>query len=534
VFPSSSERTIMPLSLIPLPVSVEERPGNFLLEKTTRLVAHGDGAAEAARLLAKYLRPATGYSLPVVVGAAPAAGDIVLNENGHDKADALGFVDESHSLTVTSSRVELSAANVTGLKRAIQTLRQLFPPAIFAEKKQSGVEWRLPAVKVSDRPAFRWRGLHFDVARHFFPVADVERFIELAARHKFNVFHWHLTDDQGWRVEIRKYPRLTAVGSVRPCTCVGHLSESPRRYDDAPYGGFYTQSDVKRVVAFAAERGVTVVPEIDMPGHCQAAIAAYPELGNVPGANPGVRPHWGISQNILSPEPDTLKFMENVLGEVIRLFPSRCIHIGGDEALKYEWDNSVAAQRRLAAIGGRNMDDLQAWFIGKIAAFLRAKGRVAIGWDEIVSGGLPAGAAVMNWHEASPNSPMGRALAAGHLVINATAAHAYFDYYQADPGHEPLAIGGYLPCEKVYAFRPAPEWLKPAQKSLILGGQGQVWTEYVPDLARAEYMAYPRACALAERLWSPEGASTFRGFVDRLATHRERLNAAGVHAHPLP
>ena len=526
----------MKLNLIPQPVEVKAHDGTFTLAPDARIIAASKGAEDAAGLLARYLRPATGFALPVAKGA-PKNGDIVLREHGRGTEDCHGFGDESYALAVTAARAEIDAPGRLGLLRGIQTLRQMFPAAIYAAKKQAKTQWIVPCAAIKDRPAYRWRGLHLDVSRHFFTVEEVKRFIELLAQHKFNILHWHLTDDQGWRLEIKKYPKLTTVGSIRKKTLVGHNETYPHKFDGKPHKGFYRQSEVKNVVAFAAARGVTIVPEIDMPGHMQAAIAAYPQLGNYPETNFGVREMWAISQHILNPSPVTVKFMENVLDEVLKLFPSKYIHIGGDEALKREWQESEYANLRMAELRCRNADEMQTWFMREIGKYLQKKGRFYIGWDDILEGGLPDGAAIMNWHATGSswdNHALDKATAAKQYVINADSSFTYFDHYQAMPENEPLAIGGYLPCEKVYAYRPEST-LPPAQAKYVLGGQGQLWTEYIGTMQYLEYMAYPRACALAEKLWSPRGIDTFRGFVDRLgAAHRERLNAQQVHAHPLP
>ncbi len=516
-------------NLIPRPLSVSENGEFFHLTSRSRIIPQSAAAREPAELLAEYLAPATGYALPVVEDS-PRAGDVILREDGDTEIDDAGFEKEHYTLEVSAERILLSGANAASLVRGIQTLRQLFPPEIYAGETQT-CEWIVPGCLVDDAPAFRWRGMMLDVARHFFSVDEVCRMIELFARHKMNLVHLHLTDDQGWRVEIRRYPNLTAVGSIRRRTVIGQESARPKRYDETPYGGFFTQADIRKIVAFAARRHMTIVPEIDMPGHMAAAICAYPELGNYPENKVEVRDCWGISYQILSPRRSTIEFMQNVLEEILELFPSRFIHVGGDEARKDEWQICHEAQRIMAEQGLRNEQELQSYFIGEMGRFLCSRGRRMIGWDEILEGGLAEGAAVMSWHgEAGAVAAAGL----GHDAVMASKEFVYFDYFQADPAHEPLGIGGDLPAEKVYRFHPLPKGLSEEEKTHILGGQAQLWSEYIPNLSHLEYMAFPRACALAEKLWSPEEGADFVDFKRRLDCHRARLAVMKVHAHPLP
>jgi hexosaminidase len=480
-----------------------------------------------AELLAEYLRPATGFAWPVGPGEG---GTIHLRAAGPAVLDQAGFADERYDLTVADTGVRLHAANATGLARGIQTLRQLLPVEIFAASRQE-VAWALPAVEIEDRPRFRWRGQHLDVCRHFFSVAEVCRFIDLLALHRLNVCHLHLTDDQGWRVEIKKYPRLTEVGAWRECTLIGHELARPRRYDATPHGGFYTQDELREIVAYAARRHIAVVPEIDMPGHLVAAIAAYPELGNIK-YQPRVRCHWAIAQNVLNVEESTVNFMKDVLTEVMEIFPGRFIHIGGDEAPKFEWSESPRAQERMAELGLKSEDELQSWFIRQMEGHLRAAGRRLIGWDEILEGGLAEGAAVMSWRGEEGGL---HAATQGHDVVMAPQQWVYFDHYQAEPkAEEPLAIHGMNPTDRVYAYEPVPAALPPEHHHHILGSQGELWTEYIPTLAHLEYMGFPRICALAEVLWLERGQKKYSDFLERLRRHRERLALLNVNAHPRP
>jgi hexosaminidase len=516
------EREIV--SIIPQPWSTEKNEGNFTLSCDSKISANVHGC-EAAELLAYYLRPATGYALPVTNIADTA---IRINVGGNGQADDAGFTDESYEMKIDIEGVNISAPARAGAVRGIQTLRQLFPPAIFSDKRMENHKWTVPCLHINDKPALRWRGMHLDVSRHFFNVEEVERFIDLLALHKFNILHLHLTDDQGWRIEIKQYPGLTAIGARRECSLTGHDSDRPRKYDDQPYGGFYTQDDIRRLVDFAAARQITIVPEIDMPGHMQAAISAYPELGNT-DISLKPRCHWGISQHILNARDSTVEFMKNVLDEIMEMFPSRFIHIGGDEALKHEWSESREIQDRIRALGLKNEHDLQRWFIGQMNSHLQQKGRRLIGWDEIIEGGIVAGVAVMNWQV---NNVGAEAANAGHDVVVAQHSHLYFNFYQSEPtAEEPPAIGGMTSLGKVYSFNPFLDGVAEDKKHHIIGAQGQLWTEYISSMKQLEYMAFPRVCALGEILWSAGGKKSFRDFLLRLDYHRQRLACLNVNAH---
>jgi hexosaminidase len=380
--------------------------------------------------------------------------------------------------------------------------------------------------------------LHLDVSRHFMPKEDVMRFIDTMASLKFNTFHWHLTDDQGWRIEIKKYPKLTEVGAWRNGTLAGHIrdyheKEIPYEYDGVRHGGFYSQDDLREVVAYAADRYITIVPEIDMPGHMQAAIAAYPELGCTTNPLP-VKMEWGISRNILNPEESTVQFCKDVLTEVMELFPSEFIHIGGDEAKKDQWEASERIEQLREERGLKDMHEMQSWFIKQIDEFLVANNRRLIGWDEIAEGGLAENAAVMWWRGKSGQTH-GQEIAknaakAGHDIVVAANGSLYFDYYQSkDKRNEPLAIGGFLPLQQVYNFEPVIEGLDGNTAAHILGAQGQIWTEYIPNMKHAEYMAFPRACALAELVWLPKDQKNYAGFLERMKVQEQRFDAAGIN-----
>lgn len=516
--------------IVPRPLHYSEVGAAVVLASSAMIGWAGAEAQGCAELLAEYLRPATGFAFPVKPLGEAADAAIRLKQTGTAVYDNAGFCNERYTLCTCDGGVQIEAETGAGLARGLQTLRQLLPAAIFSDKLVNA-EWVIPGVKIEDQPQVRWRGLHLDVCRHFFSVAEVCRYIDLLALHRMSTFHIHLTEDQGWRIEIKRYPKLTEVGAYREESLVGLERARPRKYDGKPYGGFYTQDDIRQIVKFAARRHITIIPEIDMPGHMQAAIAAYPELGNFDIA---LKPrcHWGISQNILNAEESTVEFMCNVLDEVMALFPGRFIHVGGDEALKTEWSEGKRAHELMIERGLKNEDELQSWFIRKLAAHIESRGRRCIGWDEILEGGLAEGAAVMSWR----GEEGGLAAAQqGHDVVFAPHTHTYFDHYQDFPESEhPLAIGGMTPLSKVYSYTPFPAALSEEQKKLVLGGQGQLWTEYIPDMKQLEYMAYPRTCALAEILWLPAKEKNYQDFHRRLSAHRARLQAMQVNAYVLP
>ena len=517
------------VAIVPQPESLTVGRGRFVINAGT--VIYTDAAsADIARRFAASLMPATGLSIPVRVGTASAASGIVLERSA--RLTRLG--DEGYELAVTPRRVSIRARERAGVFYGLQTVRQLLPPEVFRAAKVDSVAWTIPAVRIVDRPRFVWRGAHLDVGRHFMPKEFVKKYIDLLALQKMNTFHWHLTEDQGWRIEIKKYPRLTEVGAWRTQTVVGHQQSGPDsvnwKYDGQRHGGFYTQDDVREIVAFARDRFVNVVPEIEMPGHALAAIAAYPQLG-VTGQPADVGTRWGVYANILNADPSTVDFMEDVLTEVMALFPSRFIHVGGDEADKSLWKTSDRIQARIRELGLKDEHELQSWFIRQIDAFLTKHNRRLVGWDEILEGGLAPGATVMSWRGTKGGIDAARA---GHDVIMAPTSHTYLDYYQSqNTAGEPLAIGGFLPIEMVYAFEPVPAELEEQYRSHILGGQGQVWTEYLPGPKQVEYMAYPRLTALAEVLWSQPARRNYRDFVGRLEAHLQRLSVLDVAYRPL-
>ncbi|MFA6814739.1 MAG: beta-N-acetylhexosaminidase [Lentisphaeria bacterium] len=510
------------ICIIPKPKKIKKREDFFELTAHTKIIVSDPELLKLGELLAEYLRPATGFKLTVISGFECGTNDIFLNLG----KDVLNEVEEAYSIVSSLSNLTLSAHTIEGLSRSVQTLRQLLPVEIFSSKVLSGFKWIVPGVEINDSPVYSWRGMHLDVSRHFFKVEEVCRLIDILALHRFNKFHWHLTDDQGWRIEIKRYPRLTEVGSSREYTLKGHMDDRPRQYDNKPYAGFYTQDDIRKVVDFATKRHITVVPEIDMPGHMQAAIAAYPELGCYPDRKLKTRCIWGTSQNILCPSTYTVEFMKNVLSEVMKLFSSPFIHIGGDEAVKHEWEESRRIQELMTKLKIKDENVLQNWFLGQINEFLKANGRTSIGWDEILNPELPEGTIIMNWLS---NSKAIEAARKGHKVIMAECEVSYFDFCQGKLNEEPLGQKNILPLEKVYNHDLIPESLPEANRAYIIGGQGQLWTEHIPNMKHLEYMAFPRAIALAEKLWVKHSSCSFEDFKQRLLIHNKRLDILNVN-----
>ena len=511
------------VAVIPRPQSVTPGRGSFVL--TPRTTIWSDRADSAvARRFARGLGAATGLDLSVRIGAS-GSGNRIVFRRASARDTTLGA--EGYRLDVRPGVVSIMSSAPAGAFYATQTIRQLLPPAIFRSAVVAGQTWTIPAVKIEDRPRFQWRGAHLDVARHFMPKEFVKKYIDLLALHKLNSFHWHLTDDQGWRVEIKKYPRLTEVGAWRDRTLVGRPQHDSAAnvYDAKRHGGFYTQDDVREIVAYAGERFVTVVPEIEMPGHSQAAIAAYPSLGNFGDT---VKPWtmWGVSPYILNPSDSTIAFMQDVLTEVMALFPGPYIHVGGDEAIKPQWKASPRAQARIKELGLKDENELQSWFIKQMDSFLTAHGRRLVGWDEILEGGLAPNAVVMSWRGTAGGIAASRA---GHDVVMTPGSHTYFDHYQANRDSEPLAIGDFLPIDTVYSYEPVPAELEPQYASHILGAQAQLWAEYLEGPKNVEYMAFPRMSALSEVLWTSRERRDFADFKARLPAHLARLQVLDVN-----
>ncbi|MFJ6987648.1 MULTISPECIES: beta-N-acetylhexosaminidase [unclassified Streptomyces] len=523
--------------IVPAPRSVREpsgRPG-FALGADTALSA-GPGTGTAERWLRATLGAAYGLSLPPVAAGAAGGPGASAPEGGAVRLAVDGSLGaEAYRLDVSAGGgVQIRGGDAAGVFWGAQTLRQLLGPDAFRRAPvRPGAAPVVPAGSVEDAPRFGWRGVLLDVARHFLPKDGVLRFLDLMAAHKLNVLHLHLTDDQGWRIEIARYPRLTEVGSWRARTKSGHRA-SPL-WDDRPHGGFYTRDDLREIVAYAAARHITVVPEIDVPGHSQAAIAAYPELGNtdvVDTATLGVWDTWGVNPNVLAPTDAVLRFYEGVFEEVLEVFPAEFVHIGGDECPKDQWRASPTAQARIAALGLADEDELQSWFVRHFDTWLAARGRRLIGWDEILEGGLADGAAVSSWRGYAGGIAAARA---GHDVVMCPEQQVYLDHRQDGGPDEPVPIGYVRTLEDVYRFEPVPPELTPREAARVLGTQANLWTEVMEDAARVDYQAFPRLAAFAEVAWSllPAPAERdFAGFARRMTAHYGRLDALGVGYRP--
>lgn len=514
------------LPLIPLPVSVKTLEGEFAFSKATAIRFDSRLQGEA-KLFAAELQSRSGGAPEIL------AETLKIKSPSEIRLD----IDPSANLPVGGYKLEISptAVSITGKDAAgvyygTRSILQLLPPEGAPGWKDSSPE-KLPAVSITDYPRFAWRGMMLDVSRHFYPPAEVKQLIDWMAFHKLNVFHWHLTDDQGWRIEIKSHPKLTEVGAWRDSSPpYGDRNSS----DGQRHGGFYTQEQIREIVAYASARHITIVPEIEMPGHAVAAIAAYPQLGNsdIPNYAPEVMTHWGVQPYIFAPKDETFRFIEDVLSEVCELFPSKFIHIGGDEAPKTQWADSKYAQSVMLREGLKSEEELQSWFIRKIGTFLETKGRRLIGWDEIQEGGLPKSATMMVWRDSKWAK---HALALGNDVVMATTSHTYFDYYQAPAeselakGKEYEAIGGHLPLEKVYSYNPTFVAENAAQEKQILGTQAQLWSEYFKDMKKVQYMAFPRVAALAEVAWTPLALKNYDDFRSRLTGIMKHYDAGHLN-----
>ena len=507
-------------SVIPQPVQMEVGRGFFDLDADTRIMLSNPTNLEVQQLTESWARPiraTSGFNLLLVDTPDDAPSNMITLRLSQDAPHPA----EGYRLNVTSDAVTVEAKTPTGLFYGLQTLTQL----LFGDHTSG---WSVPIVQIVDAPRFAYRGMHLDVGRHFFPVAFIKKYIDLLAMYKMNKFHWHLTDDQGWRIEIKKYPKLTEIGAYRQETVMGkNFERFDRPYvgDGNPHGGFYSQEEVREVVAYARARYIDVIPEIEMPGHATAALAAYPEFACTDGPF-DVPTTWGIFEDVFCPKEETFQFLEDVLTEVIALFPSQYIHIGGDEVPKVRWQESEVAQEVISREGLADEDELQSYFIKRIESFLQAQGRRLIGWDEILEGGLAPDATVMSWRGMEGGIEAARE---GHDVIMTPTSHCYFDYYQADPEQEPLAIRGLTPLEKVYSFEPVPEMLSAEDAEHILGAQGNVWTEYMATTDYVEYMVFPRMLALSEVVWSPPDLRNWEDFVQRLPDHLRYFDALGVN-----
>ncbi len=508
------------LNIIPQPKHLQKSEGVYALQSTTKIVV-SQGAEDVGYYLRDLLQPSTGYTLRIMDSAAEKFASNYIMLLLTDVDETLG--EEGYSLTVQPDAVVIRAPQLAGLFYGIQTLRQLLPPELESDHKMD-VAWLIPAVIIEDAPRFIWRGMHLDVGRHMFPVTFIKRFLDLMALHKLNVFHWHLTEDQGWRIEIMKYPQLTKVGAYRAAT---PFMSDRHTLDGIPYGGYYTQAQVKEIVAYAAQRFITIVPEIELPGHSVAALASYPELGCTGGPYE-VRMNWGIAKDVYCAGNDKVfDFLEDVLTEVMEMFPSPIIHIGGDECPKDRWEACPKCQARIEELELADEHELQSYFVRRIEAFVNAHGRQIIGWDEILEGGLAPNASVMSWRGIEGGI---QACKEGHDVVMSPTSHCYFDYYQSEnQEEEPPAIGGFISLEGVYAFEPMPDGLSPEEAQHIIGAEGTLWTEYIPTTQLLEYMAFPRVSALAEVVWSPPAMRNYSDFLQRNNGLQQRLRQLNVN-----
>ncbi len=504
--------------IIPLPQEVSiTNGGSFVLTPSTSIIypEGNDLLKQAGEFLASYIKEATGY--------APKVATAKSSKPIHLSIDKSISNPEGYRLTVTPEGIELAGATEAGVFYGVQTLRKSIPAVA------EGMNIELPAVTINDYPRFAYRGMHLDVSRHFFPADSVKKYIDILALHNMNTFHWHLTDDQGWRIEIKKYPELTKIGSQRKQTVIGHNSGE---YDGKPYGGFYTQDEIRDVIAYAKERFITIIPEIDLPGHQQAALATYPELGCTGGPY-DVWQQWGVSEDVIcAGNEKSMQFLEDVLSEVIDLFPSEYIHIGGDECPKIRWKTCPKCQARIKAEGIKGdkkhsaEEYLQSSVISQMEKFVESKGRHIIGWDEILEGGLAPNATVMSWRGVDGGI---EAAKQHHNVIMTPNTYLYFDYYQStDTENEPMAIGGYLPLERVYSLEPTAG-IPDEYKKYVIGVQANLWTEYIPTFSQVEYMVMPRMAALAEVQWTDPSKKEYQSFLPRLVRMTKLYDRLGYN-----
>lgn len=509
------------IHIIPKPVELQIQKGVFEFTKSTQIVATNAFQEGIAKQFSDRMNAAAGFNLQIVK-EAPSENYIQFLTNSE-----LG--NEAYQLSVNSAKITITASGNNGFMYGLETVRQLLPSAIESSTLVTNQDWIVPNVEVKDQPRFQYRGLHLDVARHFFKKDYIKKTIDRLVIHKMNVLHFHLVDDQGWRIEIKQYPKLTEVGAFRldqeDLHWDGRRVTKPE--DEATYGGFYTQEDIKEIVAYATARGIEVIPEIEMPAHVMSAIASYSELScfekpiGVPSG--GV---WPITEIYCAGKENTFEFLENVLLEVIELFPSKYIHIGGDEATKTNWEKCPHCQKRMKTENLKNVEELQSYFVKRMEKFINSKGKSLIGWDEILEGGLAPEATVMSWRGVKGGI---EAAKQGHDVIMTPGSHCYFDHYQGPQNEEPLAWGGYTPLSKVYEFDPIVEELTEAETKHILGGQANLWSEQIQTESHSEYMIFPRLAALSEALWSPKESRNWEDFSSRITTMFDRYELLGIN-----
>lgn len=494
------------VNIIPKPVSLKTKPGSFRLDKNTVMVVKDEGDRDAADFFNDYLQKFYGFSLNI--SEAASGNYISLSTKKFIKAPEN---EEHYTLNGSAKSIAIEGDSYAGTFRGIQSLIQLLPV-----KRSTSLQ--LPVVSISDQPRLKYRGLMLDVARHFFDVDFVKKYIDFIALHKMNTFHWHLTDDQGWRVEIKKYPKLTEVGAYRNGTIIGRYPGTGN--DNIHYGGFYTQDQIKDVVAYAAKRHITVIPEIEMPGHAKAALSSYSYLGCTGGPYE-VKQTWGIEEDVFCAGNDSVfSFLQDVLDEVIPLFPSQYVHVGGDECPKNRWKACPKCQKRIKDNHLKDEHGLQSYFVQRMEKYINSKGKKIIGWDEILEGGLAPNATVMSWRGEEGGI---EAAKQDHDVIMTPGSHVYLDHAQSKK-EDSLTIGGYTSIQKVYSYEPVPLVLNEQQKKHVLGAQGNVWTEYMTNPGKVEYMIFPRLSALSEVLWTPAAAKNWNDFEKRLKVQFKRYD----------
>ena len=503
------------VSIVPITNHLEETNGAFVLKSNTSIGVIDAELIPAAEYLADMLSRATGYDLKVKEGE----GTITL---------ALGDVqgkEGAYTLTAESDKVNITGNSYGGVIAGIESLRQLFPPQIESKEIVKGTDWAIPAVNIQDAPRFEWRGIMLDVSRHFYTIDEVKELLDVMALYKMNKFHWHLTDDQGWRIEIKKYPKLTTVGGYRKKTIVGYMWDNPTEWNTKRYGGFYTQEDIKEVVAYAKKRFVEIIPEIEMPGHSVAALTAYPEY-SCTGGPFEVEGRWGVFNDIYCTKESTFTFMQDILDEVVELFPSSYIHLGGDEAPRIRWKNCVHCQERMKQEHLTKEAELQTYFINRIENYLNTKGKKIIGWDEILEGGILQRATVMSWRGEKGGI---HAAKAGYDVIMSPNIYMYFNCLQSKVNEKKIGNPNrVITLEKVYNYHPVPEVLSADEAKHIKGVQANLWTEYMSALDEMEYMLYPRVAALSEVAWSKKENKDYGRFCTRLESIRRHYDVLGV------
>ena len=509
-------------NIIPYPQHLIPLSGKFTFNKRTIILCSEKNAEiyKLAQQFSDQMMLVSGLKLAVKDMTLADTTNAVIFQTDMNSTDN----PEAYSLNISAKKIRIKAA-ANGAFYGLQTIYQLLPSAIYGKTKSARKEWSVPAVQITDAPRFSYRGLHLDVCRHFFPVEFIKKYIDAMAIHKFNSFHWHLTDDQGWRIEIKKYPLLIKVGSRREETLVGYYYENfPQQFDDVAYGGYYTQDEAREIVAYAKERFITVIPEIEMPGHAVAAIASYPYL-SCNRSSMKVATKWGIFKDVYCTRDSTFAFLEDVLTEIMDIFPGKYIHIGGDECPKDRWKVCPDCQARIKSLNLKDENELQSYFIHRIEKFVNAHGRQIIGWDEILDGGLAPNATVMSWRGVAGGIAAAKS---GHDVIMTPTSFCYFDQYQSNPVTEPTTIGGFIPLKKVYSYEPIPAELDSIQAKHILGAQANLWSEYMPTSERVEYMAFPRASAMSEVLWSKNTNRNWDRFRRNMAKEFERLAALNI------